>query len=97
MSRLVRLFWEALDHAVTLARCWAVDLIYGPEPPTLADRQREADYERLRTAFPFIDLDGTMAVDKERCERAQSMPNHLLTASDAATPPPAPSVHQPEP
>jgi hypothetical protein len=97
MNHLARLFWEALDrvdYAVTLARCWAVDLIYGPEPPTLADKQREADYERLRKAFPFINLDGTIAVDEERQERAQSMPNHLLTASGAATPPPAAAVHR---
>jgi hypothetical protein len=51
MSRPARLFWEALDrvdYAVTLARCWVVDLIYGPEPPTLADKQREADYEQRK-------------------------------------------------
>jgi hypothetical protein len=98
MSRLARLFWEALDrvdYAVTLARCWAVDLIYGPEPPTLADRQREADYERLQKAFPVIDLDGRITVDEELHERAQSMPNHLLTASGAATPPPAAPAHRP--
>jgi hypothetical protein len=100
MSRLVRFFLEALDrvdYAVTLSRCWAVDLIYGPEPPTPADRERDAEHERLRKAFPVIDLDGRIAVDEERHERAQSMPNHLLTASGEAPPPPAPSAHQSAP
>jgi hypothetical protein len=44
-SRLARLFWEALDradYAVALARCWAVDRIYGPEPLIPADLKREA-------------------------------------------------------
>jgi hypothetical protein len=29
------------------------DRIYGPEPPTLANLQREADHERLVSAFPM--------------------------------------------
>jgi hypothetical protein len=41
------------------------DLIYGPEPPTSADKQREAEHEELREAFPIIDLAGTIEVDKE--------------------------------
>jgi hypothetical protein len=47
-SRLARLFWNALDrvdYVVTFARCWAAELIYGPEPPTPADEKREADHE----------------------------------------------------
>ena len=67
-SRLIRLFWEAadrVDYAVTLARCWAVDRVWGPEPPTPADKQREAEHERLREAFPMIGLDGMIAVDGE--------------------------------
>jgi hypothetical protein len=84
ISRLALLFWEALDrvdYAVTLARCWAVDLIYGPEPPTLADRQREADYERLRTAFPEINFDRTITVDGERRAQAEETPIAPPTAS----------------
>jgi hypothetical protein len=34
-----------------------LDWIYGPEPPTSADRQREADKGRLQRAFPAIGLD----------------------------------------
>ena len=67
-SRPARLFWEALDrvdYAVTLVKCWVVDCIYGPEPPTPADLEREAEHERLREAFPVIGLDGTIAVDDE--------------------------------
>jgi hypothetical protein len=66
ISCVTRLFWEAVDrvdYALRLARCWVVDLICGPEPPTPADTQREAEHERLREAFPMIGLDGTIAVD----------------------------------
>jgi len=45
-SRLARLFWEVLDRAdygVTHVKCWAVDRVYGLEPPTPADKQREAE------------------------------------------------------
>jgi hypothetical protein len=69
MSRLARLFWKAadrIDYAVMLARCWVVDLVLGPEPPTPVDERREADHERLRKAFPIIDRDRTMAVDEDR-------------------------------
>jgi hypothetical protein len=77
-----------------LRGCWAVDLIYGPEPPTAADKQPEAEHRRLRTAFPFIDLDGTIAVDEERHGQTHSMPNNLLTAFGAAPLRPAASVHR---
>ena len=68
ISCVTRLFWEAVDrvdYAVTLARCWAVDGIYGPEPPTPADLKREAEHDELREAFPMIGLAGTIEVDKE--------------------------------
>jgi hypothetical protein len=72
-SQLARLFWEMLDpvdYAVTLVRCWAVDRIYGPEPSTSADKQREAEHKRLSEAFPIIDLAGTIEVDgKPRTHR----------------------------
>ena len=75
-GRLARLFWEALDgidYAVTLARCWVVDLLYGPEPPTIADKQREAEHERLREASPVIDLEGTIPVDGNPHVEAEAM------------------------
>jgi hypothetical protein len=90
--RLARLFWEALDrvdYVVMLARCQVADLIYGPEPPTPADKQREAEHERLRTAFPFIDFDGTMAVDGERRAQAEETPIAPPTGSGGARPRPA--------
>jgi hypothetical protein len=37
----------------------------GPEPATAADKQREAEYEKLRVTFPMIGLDGTISVDGE--------------------------------
>jgi hypothetical protein len=61
-------FWVALDlvdYAVGVARCWVVELIYGPEPPTLADEKREVNHERLRRAFPNIDIDGSIAIADE--------------------------------
>jgi hypothetical protein len=67
-SRLARLFWEVLDrvdYAVTLARCWVVDRIYGPELPTPADMQREVEHEKLREASPTILLDGAVTIDPE--------------------------------
>jgi hypothetical protein len=51
----------------------------------------------LRAAFPVIELDGTTAPNEERHALAQSMPHHLLTASDASSPRSAPSVHRPGP
>jgi hypothetical protein len=61
ISCVTRLFWEAVDHvdyAVSLAGCWAVDRIYGPEAPTPADLKRQAEHEELREAFPMIGLAG---------------------------------------
>jgi hypothetical protein len=69
ISCVTRLFWEALDradYAVTYVKCWAVDLIYGPEPPTPADRQRKAEHERLREAFPMIGLAGAIEDEEPR-------------------------------
>jgi hypothetical protein len=58
--RLARLHCDALDRAdylVTLARLRVLDWIAGPEPETEADLRRGAERERLRTAFPKMDLD----------------------------------------
>lgn len=77
ITRFARVFWRALDcinYAVALARGWVVDLICGPEPPTPADEQREADHEHLRKAFPGVDFDGAMAVHKERQAQAETTP-----------------------
>jgi hypothetical protein len=93
-SRLDRLFWKALDrvdYAVMLARCWVVDLIYGPESPTLADEKRGADHERLHKAFPGIDLDETIAIADE--ERHEQTPTATLTTPvEASLPPRSPAA-----
>jgi hypothetical protein len=60
MAPVVRLFWrlfDAVDYAIMSARLRLVDIIYGPEPPTPADRQREIKKERLQRAFALIDID----------------------------------------
>lgn len=57
--RLGRLFWrvaDQLDYLVTLARLRILDAVAGPLPETPADGQREQDRERLRKAFPEIEL-----------------------------------------
>jgi hypothetical protein len=49
-----RLWWRAVDrvsYCIALIRLWIFDRIYGPEPPTPADLQRDADHERLVRAF----------------------------------------------
>jgi hypothetical protein len=94
-SRLARLFWKALDrvdYAVTYVKCWAVDLIYGPEPPTLDDKQREADHERLRKAFPIIDPDRAIAVDgKPQVDGETSGVGHPLVSAANSPPPEMPA------
>ena len=45
-----RLWWRAFDRVcdcIMLIRLSIHDRIFGPEPPTAADLQREADHERL--------------------------------------------------
>jgi hypothetical protein len=54
-------FWswavDRIEYAVMSVRLAILDWICGPEPTTSADRQREADKDRLQRAFPAIDLD----------------------------------------
>jgi hypothetical protein len=50
-----RSWWRGLDRICgffVLIRLSILDRIYGPEPPTPADIQREADHELLVRAFP---------------------------------------------
>jgi hypothetical protein len=49
---------DHLDYVITYTRLRILDWICGPEPPTPADEQRERDHERLRKAFPKVDIDG---------------------------------------
>jgi hypothetical protein len=49
---------DYLDYVITYARLRVFDWIYGPEPLTPADKQRERDRDRLRKAFPKVDIDG---------------------------------------
>jgi hypothetical protein len=52
---LRRFWWRAFDRVcywAVLTRLSIHDRIFGPEPPTLADVQREADHEHLVRAFP---------------------------------------------
>jgi hypothetical protein len=59
-DRFVRLLLRIVDavaNAIMSARLRIVDWIYGPEPPTPADRQRETEKGRLQRAFAQIDID----------------------------------------
>jgi len=98
-SQVARLFSGALDradHAVMVGRCRVVDLIFGPEPPTPADEQREVEHERLQKAFSDMAFDETpTGVDEKR--HARAMLTTDLTASDAISTRPSASVNPPEP
>jgi hypothetical protein len=48
---------DGIGYAVTSVRLAILDWISGPEPPTPADRQREAEHEQLHRTFPEIDID----------------------------------------
>jgi hypothetical protein len=53
-----RLWWRAIDRVCgffVLIRLSILDRIYGPEPATPADLQREADHDRLVRAFPMTE------------------------------------------
>ena len=47
---------DRIDYVVTSVRLTILDWIYGPEPPTPADQQREAGKELLQGSFPAIDI-----------------------------------------
>jgi hypothetical protein len=66
---LDRVYWKVVDRlasAVTLTQLRFFDLILGPESPTLADKKREAEHERLQEAFPGVDFEGTTIVTGSR-------------------------------
>ena len=55
LEAIRRFWWRAFDRVcdcIVLVRLSMHDWIYGPEPPTPADLEREADSERLVTALP---------------------------------------------
>ncbi len=56
--RLTRLLDWLRDLPIR-AELWVLDRIAGPYPETEADRIREQRKERLRRAFPDVDIDGT--------------------------------------
>jgi len=57
-TRLTR-FLDWLRDLPMLAGLWLLDRATGPYPETEADRIRQRRKERLRRAFPDIDVDGT--------------------------------------
>jgi hypothetical protein len=57
---LAPIFWHSLDRANywrTLARLRILNAVCGPEPETPADRHRQRERDRLRTALPKINED----------------------------------------
>ena len=71
----MRLFWrelvDRLAYASTLSRLWVYDRIAGPLPMTEAEVIREQHMERLRRAFPDVDIDGTDATRGKRRRRSR--------------------------
>jgi hypothetical protein len=66
-----RFWWRAFDRVCgffVLIRLSIHDRIYGPEPPTPADVEREADHERLVRAFPAANE----AIQPTKCHTAQN-------------------------
>ena len=55
---LVSRVLDHLDYVITHTRLRILDWMDGPEPPMPADEQRERDRDRLRKAFPKVDIDG---------------------------------------
>lgn len=55
----LRRFWWWLNDLTLQSELWLFDRIAGPSPQTEADRIREYRMQRLRRAFPVIDIDGT--------------------------------------
>jgi hypothetical protein len=58
LEAIRRLWWRSFDRVCGFfvpIRLSIHDRIYGPEPPTPADLQREADHERLLRVFPEMD------------------------------------------
>jgi hypothetical protein len=57
----VRRFWswvaDRIEYAAISVRLAIVDKVCGPQPPTHADRQREAEHGRLQRAFPSFEID----------------------------------------
>jgi len=56
-----RLMWQLvdrIDYATSAVRLRMFDWLRGPEPRTVADEIRERRRERLRKAFPTLNLDG---------------------------------------
>jgi hypothetical protein len=51
LIRLFRRILDDADHAITSVRLPILDWIAGPESLTRADRQREADHERIAASI----------------------------------------------
>jgi hypothetical protein len=58
---MISRFWswivDRIEYAESSVRLAILDWICGPEPTTAADRQREAEKDRLQRAFPAINID----------------------------------------
>jgi hypothetical protein len=69
---------DALDYWLTQARLWMVDTAHGPEPETMTDEMREIERERLRRAFPQIDVECTIVVGRRGHETAVSQRRSVM-------------------
>jgi len=58
IRRLMRQLVDRIDYATCAVRLRMFDWLHGPEPRTVAGEIRERRRERLRKAFPTLNLDG---------------------------------------
>jgi hypothetical protein len=73
-----RLWWRAIDRVCSffvLIRLRIFHRIRGPEPPTPADLQREADNERFVRAFPVA----SEAMEPRQCHAGQNRDDEIGT------------------
>jgi hypothetical protein len=71
LEAIRRLWWRAIDRVCgffVLLRLSIFDRIYGPEPPTPADLQRDADHERSVRAFPTMGE----TIEPRKCHAGQN-------------------------
>jgi hypothetical protein len=71
LEGLRRCWWRAFDrvcYCIVLIRLWIFDRIHGPELPTTADLERDADHERLVRAFPAAGE----AIEPPKCQAWQN-------------------------
>jgi hypothetical protein len=73
----MRRFWswvaDRIEYAAMSVRLAILDKVCGPEPSTHADRQRDAEHERLQRAFPY-----SKQIVRDRSPERLAVPDHRI-------------------